>query len=119
MRTARLQPIDLAAAMDRFDGDLPYFVEALREFLDLMPDRVRSIDEAVRRGDGVQLRAIAHNLRGAAGNLGADAVSEMVFTIEKMGTGVEPSRTDRHLESLRLEIARIEKFMGEITGEAT
>ncbi len=104
--------------MDRFDGDLPFFLEVLREFLVLSPARFRSIEEAVERGDGAQLRTITHNLRGSAGNLGADALSARVLAIENMDLGAANREAGRHLEQLRFELARIEAFVGEITGEA-
>jgi HPt (histidine-containing phosphotransfer) domain-containing protein len=115
-RKTRVQPIDLASAMDRFDGDLPLFLELLREFLAEMPDRVRSIGEAAARGDGAQLRMLAHGLRGAAGNLGADAVAARAFAIERLGETSRTGGAQGHIEALRLEIARIERFEEEATG---
>jgi HPt (histidine-containing phosphotransfer) domain-containing protein len=112
MREKGTQPIDMAGAMARFDGDLPLYRELLHEFLSEAPERIRMIEEASARRDGERLREIAHGIRGAAGTLGADAASAIARAIEETGSVGEGSAV--RLEALRAEIARIERYAGAI-----
>lgn len=106
------QPIDLAAAMERFDGDLPFFRTLLGEFISVMPDRLRLLEEAAGRDDREQLRNIAHGIRGAAGNLGAGTVSELARELEGLGAASGLPNAAGPLKALRREIARIERYAG-------
>lgn len=112
MRETGTKPIDMAGAMARFDGDLPLYRELLREFLADAPERIRMIEEASERRDGDRLREVAHTFRGAAGTLGADAASAIARAIEEAGSIGDGFAA--HLEALRAEIARIERYAGAI-----
>ena len=106
------QPIDLVAAMERFDGELSFFRELLGEFVSVMPDRIRLLEEAAGRNDREQIRTIAHAIRGAAGNLGAGSVCELAREIEALGAAPDLGVATGHIEALRHEIALIEQYAG-------
>lgn len=112
MRETGTNPIDMAGAMARFDGDLTLYRELLQEFLSEAPERLRMIEEASDRQDCERLREIAHGIRGAAGTLGADAASAIARDIEETGSVGDGSAV--RLEALRAELARIERYAGAI-----
>jgi len=74
--------IDLAAVLDRLEGDRELFDEMVQLFRDECPRITEQIRRAVevRNADAVERHA--HNLRGSSANLGATAFSHAVGALE-------------------------------------
>jgi two-component system sensor histidine kinase/response regulator len=56
-----------------------------RVFLDDIPARLGSVEQAVAAGDAEALRQAAHQLKGAAANVGANAVAAVCAELEAKG----------------------------------
>ena len=78
-------PIDRDRLMRRLGGDLQLFAEVARLFLEDCPVRLAAIGAAVDRGDAEQIRATAHALKGAAGNISATKLFEATAALERIG----------------------------------
>src|SRR3989454_8762429 len=77
--------LDKAAVLDRVDGDAKLLMEIVALFLDDSPKLLAEIREAIARGDSVRLEHAAHRLKGSAGRLCSEAVSDEAFRIEEVG----------------------------------
>jgi two-component system, sensor histidine kinase and response regulator len=76
---------DGEALLARVGGDRELMADIVRLFLEDYPDRLASIAAAIHASDANALRAAAHGLKGAAGNLGAVAVYEATSALEQIG----------------------------------
>lgn len=56
--------------------------ELVEMFLADVPTRVTGLRAALEKGDGLQARAVAHALKGSAGQLGALRLASVAETIE-------------------------------------
>ena len=88
--------MDDAALLERLGGDERLFTEVIQAFLDDCPARLLAIRAAVEQRDSVQVRAAAHALKGAAGNLSASALFAAARTLEELAgrgeiAGFEPA----------------------------
>jgi len=63
-------------------GDDPDLAEIVELFVDEMPERVSSILRLFDASDWDELRRIAHQLKGAAGSYGFDAISPEAMRLE-------------------------------------
>lgn len=75
-------------------ADDPSMAEIIGEFVAELPERVSAIRDAVRLGDTVKVRRIAHQLKGAGGGYGFPIISEAAAAVEQRLTttgGPEPS----------------------------
>jgi histidine phosphotransfer protein HptB len=61
------------------DPDLSELVEM---FVEEMPDRINSLETQARNGDWQQLTRTAHQLKGAAGSYGFNAITPLAFRLE-------------------------------------
>lgn len=107
-------PVNMKSAMERFDNDTEFFKTMLNEFLGYVPDQIRAIEEAAKKGDAEAVQKIAHNIKGAAGMLSADKASSIALDIENKGRDNAISDIMMLIDGLRLEISRLENFAAKV-----
>src|SRR5262249_6831686 len=99
---------DLAAALERVDGD----VELMRELAGLCrggcPQRMAEIRRAIAQRDGPGLQHAAHSLKGSVGNLAARQAFEAAGRLERDGRELLWDRTEQDWAALEEAIGRLE-----------
>lgn len=76
--------LDAKELLERLSGDAELLAEVVALFLEDCPDRVQAIDAAVRLGDPTGVRATAHALKGAAGNMSAHRLFTAAEALEQL-----------------------------------
>jgi CheY-like chemotaxis protein len=76
---------DRTAALRRLDGDERLLADVINLFLDDCPARLKAIKAAVDARDPDAIRAAAHGLKGAAGNLSATSLFDAAEILERIG----------------------------------
>ena len=97
---------DEEALRHRLSGDDELMTDVIRLFLEDLPVRVAAIQEAVTRRDAEALRAAAHALKGAAGNLSADGAVRSGAGARAYRRGVAHGRRRRGWRQLSVEAGR-------------
>jgi two-component system, sensor histidine kinase and response regulator len=98
------QPVfDLAAALERVEGDEELLREITQIFLDTVDPMMSDIRQAVLAGDPKQLLSAAHALKGAVSNFNALEATDAAFALEMKGRGNDLEGWEAGL--LRLQIA--------------
>ncbi len=64
-------------------GDEDLAKEVLETFLEDVPRQIEALKGALKEGEAPLVRRQAHTLKGAAGNVGAVALQEVAFRMEK------------------------------------
>ncbi|MBF0448784.1 MAG: PAS domain S-box protein [Magnetococcales bacterium] len=82
----------------------------VKKFLELLPERIQAIIDAIEQGNADRLEQEAHRLRGGARTLGASHLAGICFKLEQMSR--ENNRDDTHPLTSKLEGA------GELTAIA-
>ena len=104
-------PIDLEAALDRFDGDMEFLRKMLQEFLDSASKQLETLEEAAKRGDAELIEREAHSIKGAAGNLGATGIADVSLRLELLGRKTDLSGAHEVIARLKTEFKRLEKHV--------
>ena len=99
--------IDLTAALERLDGDRDLFEELAQVFKTECPKILAEIRRAVSDHDATTLQHHAHTLKGSSANLGASAVSQTAFEIEKVARLADMERASELLKFLEKEVDRL------------
>ena len=99
--------IDLTAALERLDGDRALFEELAQVFKAECPKIVAEIRRAVSHHDATTLRLQAHTLKGSSANLGASAISQTAYEIEKIALSADMERANELLKLLEREVDRL------------
>jgi CheY-like chemotaxis protein len=98
---------DVVALRRRLSGDEELMTEVIRLFLDDLPMRLAAINDAVTRGDAAALRASAHALKGAAGNLSAVGLFDAARALERIGADSRLAAADAAWRQLSVEAGTI------------
>jgi len=79
---------------------------AIEPFLEDMPKIMDALDAAIHNGDTAELKSNAHQIKGAAGNLGAYLLAQQADMLEQHA-GDSPTTLNGHLNRLRKEFQRV------------
>ena len=106
-----LVPIDFDDALERFAGDREFLDELLGDFQTQAIDILAAIRDAIDAGNADALRYQAHTLKGAAANLGANALAAAAFELEKMGKEGALESAGEAFNRLSAERERLETYL--------
>lgn len=93
--------IDLTEALNRSMGDATFLKKMLEELHQTLPDSLGCIQSALESNDLTSLFKKAHQLKGAAANLGAKTVASAALKLEQIGRSGDPLGSVQALSELR------------------
>jgi CheY-like chemotaxis protein/HPt (histidine-containing phosphotransfer) domain-containing protein len=96
--------LDLAAALDRVEGDRELLEEIARLFADECPGLIDSIRRARQENDIPLLQRAAHTLKGAASNIAAMKVAEAALALEAQARSGQIGNTDELIAALASQV---------------
>lgn len=89
-----------------------------RELLDLFiqdsPQLLQALGTAVSSGDRLELRSVAHALKGAVSNFGARHPQALAAELEKVARTGDLENAQQLVDSLTLEVDRLRSQLAEI-----
>ena len=103
--------IDLPEALNRAMGDVEFLRMLLDELHHTIPDFKSRLIEAHQAGDLSAMGKTAHQLKGAAANLGAGAVSAAALKLEQIGKSGNPAGCDQAFEDFDQAVAKFEQYL--------
>lgn len=103
-------PVNLEAALPRFDDNIDFYQELLEEFVERLPSQIDNVRNAVNNKDSTSLMQVAHNVKGTAGNFGAERLSIFANLLEDMGRYDEFSDAHDTLKAFEDEASRLILF---------
>ena len=104
-------PLDVQAAMPRFDNDQAFFQEMCQDFMRNMPLRMEELRSSLQIKDSATFSRAAHNLKGISANFNATPVNRIAVELEMMGRQDDLALAEPLLEQLEVEIGRLREFM--------
>jgi CheY-like chemotaxis protein len=102
-----LGTFDEDALRHRLSGDDELMTDVIRLFLEDLPVRLAAIHAAVTARDAVALRAEAHALKGAAGNLSAGGLFEASSVLERIAAESHMDASEAAWRQLSVEAANV------------
>jgi len=109
--------LDMAALMDRVEGDKQLLREILLEYFKSRPRMMSEIERAIGHGDGKMLERAAHALKGAVGTLGAKVAFDAALRLETIGRGGDLREAEGACGALKEELARLQKALAALGTE--
>lgn len=100
---------DYVSAISRFGGDEEFFKRMLGEFLDYVPKQLKTLDEAIRRGDAEVLGREAHSLKSLAGQMGANRVGNVLLQLELLAGAGDLEGAAVKIAELRTELQLLDQ----------
>jgi CheY-like chemotaxis protein len=104
---AAAEVIDVAAALERVEGDRELLEELARLFADECPKALGEIRQAWESGDAHLLERLAHTMKGSSASLGANQVSEAAFELEKHARSEGVANAGGMIQTLEKAVERV------------
>jgi two-component system, sensor histidine kinase and response regulator len=104
-------PVDLNAALRRFDGDREFLLEMCRDFRDHLPARMEEIHTAYQDRDANRLHRHAHTLKGISLNFDAIYLAELAGRLEALCRQEKIDDVSLLMENIELELNRVRNFL--------
>lgn len=96
--------IDIEDALKRALGDTTFLQMMYDEFIEMLPDFLDWIQKAIEDSNADSLDKTAHQMKGAAANLGILSIASAAFELEKIGKNGDLSVAPNAFEHLKLSI---------------
>jgi HPt (histidine-containing phosphotransfer) domain-containing protein len=101
------QTVDLERIRTICMGDEEFMQELIGIYLDDAPTQLEILREAVAAADSKRTSSVAHRLKGASGNVGAERLSELCQKLEALGRNGEPAGFGAVFGELDTEFGRV------------
>jgi CheY-like chemotaxis protein len=94
--------------LDRYTGDLDILKLIVDMFIQQTPEMIVEIKEHILQNRIPEIVAVAHSLKGAAANVGADRIVELAKDMEKTTTSTTTGEANQFLLGLENEFAEFQ-----------
>ena len=102
---------DRAMLLERMSGDAELEKKMVECFLAYMPQQITKLRTFAGAGDLAAAARLSHSIKGAAANVGAEAMQAMAMEMENAGRAGDLAGIKERLDSLRIEFRRFSKLM--------
>jgi PAS domain S-box-containing protein len=111
--------LDLAAALERVEGDRALLEELALLFLEEVANNLKGIHESFRAADALTLERLAHTVKGASSNIGATRVSQAALALEQLGRSRDLSAAQPKIAALEAEIEKLRPLLDQLSRKVT
>lgn len=91
---------DRSGMMDRLMDDEELVEEILNEFMLDLPEQVEQFERVLAEEDPYQVGRHSHQIKGMAANVGAEALRELAYELEKAGDAGDMELIRRKVSTL-------------------
>jgi len=103
---------DKAGMMRRLMDDEELAITITKGFLDDLPGRIEELKGHLGAGDALGVKHVTHSIKGAAANLGGNALSALAADMEKKAKAGELEAVTDSLPELEKQFFRLKEEMG-------
>ncbi|OGX05957.1 MAG: hypothetical protein A2Z88_02690 [Omnitrophica WOR_2 bacterium GWA2_47_8] len=106
--------LDLKEALERVQDDQALLLELFDIFTEDFPQKRTQLDMAVKTKNSMEVRHIAHALKGASSNLSARKIYTSLAKLEKMGEEGNIATAAETLSQIDQEYKELQDYIGKI-----
>ena len=111
---AEIPPLNMDAALQRFEGDREFLLELWGEFLDYAAAELQVMHECRANGDAKRFERSAHSIKGAAANLEAEGMRAHALKLEEAGREGRMAAAQDELGRLEQERTRLQAYFEQV-----
>jgi len=108
--------LDLEGLLGRLGQDRDLADEVIRVFLEDAPKKISGLKQAVSQGEATLAKRLAHTLKGASANVGANALNRFARAAEEAAGAGDLDEVGRLLKPLQEEMVRVQLVSTEWQG---
>ncbi len=107
--------MELAAVLERMDGDVELLKELAGLFLNECPRQMAEIRQAITQRDASRLMQTAHTIKGSVGNFGAREAVEAARRLEIDANEHDWGQAEADWAALKRAVGRLEPALIELS----
>jgi len=111
--------IDIDEALERVENDADLLIELVEVFLDDCPSKMEALKEATKNSDYSKIKDLAHSLKGAAGNISAKNIREIVIKIENFAKDGNGAPINDCIVELEAKLDELKSYCGQLRKKLT
>ncbi len=104
---------DSVGMLERLEGNSGLATRVIGAFLEDVPRRVQALKMSVKSGDAAGAGLEAHSIKGAAANVGGEALRTVAFAIEKAADGGDLGAVSNAVPLLEAKFYELERTIKE------
>ena len=104
-------PVEIEQIQKVADGDVEFERDLIETFLSDSEEQLRGLEVALGEQDAEEIRGRAHAIKGSSANVGAKAVQELAYQMEKIGAGKELAQAPDVCLELRAAFEQAREFL--------
>ena len=113
MNTSHIE-LNMEAAMERM-GDREIYLEIALFFADQIPFSLEQLDEALEKGSMGEARRFAHSMKSNCATVGADALREECYALEKACLSENIAAARKAFISLRPRLEELRRILKDMS----
>lgn len=98
---------DKSVLMDCLSGDEESVAEVCQAFLDEFPNEIRLLRSLLDARDLEGLQCKAHGIKGAAANMGSEALRQAAFNLEKAAQAADIPSAEQSMANVDAQFIRL------------
>ena len=110
--------LDTARLREVVGTDMAFARDLVRTFLSSGAEALQEMRLGAQAGDAAQIQRAAHSLKGASGNLHAQALKERCAALEANAATLSAAELARHIDSLAVELEGVSIALRNFESEA-
>ena len=104
-------PINVARLCDTFGDDPEFLAEMYDLYVNDAGHRLAELDAALNAADTKKIKSVAHTLKGAGGNVGAERMSTLAAELEQVDLAQAPHEAQDLAAALNAEFQAVCAFV--------
>ena len=108
--------LDPEALLEHVQGDRELLAEIIRLFRDETPALLRSLREAVERGDSSAISRASHTLKGSLGNFSSGPAYQTAKKMDELARTGDAAAAGEMLPALEMEVGRLQSALEPFSG---
>ncbi|MFC2088869.1 Hpt domain-containing protein [Calditrichota bacterium] len=84
----------------RVGGDEEFLLELLTDLKEMVEENLPKLKDSLKNSDFSDIKAIAHSMKGASGNLGLNTIYETTLNLENSATNSDAESSNKYIVEL-------------------
>ena len=104
-------PINVARLCDTFGDDTEFVAEMYGIYVEDAGNRLAELDSAFAADDSEKVKSVAHAVKGASGNVGAERMNALATELELVDIAGDPQQAQDLAKALHTEFEAVQAFV--------
>ena len=94
-------------SVDRVGGEEDFLIELLNDFREMIDENLRKIQSSIEEKNFIEIRELAHSMKGASGNLGLNTIYDTTLNLENNAKEQNLEKINKYFKNLEMDFKHL------------